>query len=168
MKTEIRANFIDKFQCSIHCGIQANHYMVRYDPGYHRNPLNVRRGSSNMKTLLIRIFLILVAILGPYYVGRIVDKLSRRILNSRSVSQAKIKTITSFITSVAVFVLYFVAFGFVLSELGISLTTYFASASVIGLAVSFGLQGVVQDVIMGLTVVIGSRALLSYNRAFMK
>lgn len=79
--------------------------------------------------------------------------LSRRILRSRATSEAKIQTVTSFFTSLLVFAVYFGAGGFVLSELGVSLTTYLASASVIGLAVSFGSQGVVQDVITGLTVV---------------
>jgi small conductance mechanosensitive channel len=108
----------------------------------------------DVKTVFVRILIIGIAIISPYVVGRGIQKLSRKILVSRSVSQTKLKTLTSFITSVTVFVLYFIAFGFVLHELGISLSTYFASATVIGLAVSFGLQGVVQDIIMGLTVVV--------------
>lgn len=78
---------------------------------------------------------------------------SRGLLRSRMRSEAKALTVTGFVTSVIVFGIYFAAFGFVLSELGVSLTTYLASASVIGLAVSFGSQGMVQDVITGLTVV---------------
>jgi hypothetical protein len=41
----------------------------------------------------------------------------------------------------------------VLREFKISLTTYFASATVIGLAVGFGLQGFVQDLVIGLTLI---------------
>jgi len=78
---------------------------------------------------------------------------SRRLLQSRLHSETKARTVTGFATSVVVFAIYFAAFGFALAELGISLTTYLASATVIGLAVSFGSQGVVQDVITGLTVV---------------
>jgi small-conductance mechanosensitive channel len=55
--------------------------------------------------------------------------------------------------SIAVFAMYFVALGLVLKEFGISLTAYFASATIIGLAVGFGSQGLVQDVVTGLTVV---------------
>lgn len=79
--------------------------------------------------------------------------MSRRLLASRFRSEAKIVTITGFATSLIVFAIYFAAIGFLLSELGIPLTTYLASASIIGLAVSFGSQGIVQDVITGLTVV---------------
>lgn len=79
--------------------------------------------------------------------------------SSRAMSSAfaehitKTRTIISIITSGLVFTLYFAAVGFALSELGVSLTTYFASASIIGLAVAFGSQGLVQDVVSGLTVV---------------
>ena len=41
----------------------------------------------------------------------------------------------------------------ILREFKISLTTYFASATVIGLAVGFGLQGFVQDLVIGLTLI---------------
>ncbi len=41
----------------------------------------------------------------------------------------------------------------ILREFKISLTAYFASATVIGLAVGFGLQGFVQDVVIGLTLI---------------
>ncbi len=66
-------------------------------------------------------------------------------------SESKAQTVTGFAQSMLVFVLYFGAFGFGLDEFGVSLTTCLAGASVIGLAVSFGSQGVVQDVITGLT-----------------
>lgn len=83
----------------------------------------------------------------------IIRRLVRRILASRLGSAAKAQTLTGFAQSLLVFVLYFGAVGFTLDELGVPLTTYLAGASVIGLAVSFGSQGVVQDVITGLTVV---------------
>lgn len=83
----------------------------------------------------------------------VIRQLARRVLSSRLGSEAKAQTVTGFAQSSLVFVLYFGAFGFALDELGVPLTTYLAGASVIGLAVSFGSQGVVQDVITGLTVV---------------
>src|SRR5208337_2745651 len=48
---------------------------------------------------------------------------------------------------------YFIAIGFILQEFGVSLTAYLASASVVGLAISFGSQGLVQDVVIGLTLI---------------
>lgn len=63
----------------------------------------------------------------------------------------KLRSIGTLTTSAVVFTLYFIAIGFILRELGVSLTAYLASASVIGLAIGFGSQGVVQDVVTGLT-----------------
>lgn len=62
-------------------------------------------------------------------------------------------TLISLITSTMVFALYSSAIGFVLSEAGVPLSTYLASASIIGLAVAFGSQGIVQDVVSGITIV---------------
>jgi small conductance mechanosensitive channel len=54
------------------------------------------------------------------------------------------------VISTLVFIFYFTAAGFILSELGVPIRTYFASASIIGLAVGFGSEGMVQDIVSGL------------------
>lgn len=66
---------------------------------------------------------------------------------------AKWRSLASLSTSILVFVIYAWAIGLILRELGVSLTAYLAGASVIGLAVAFGSQGIVQDVLTGLTLV---------------
>ena len=63
----------------------------------------------------------------------------------------KLRSVATLATSIAIFTLYFLALGFILREFGVSLTAYLASASVLGLAIGFGSQGVVQDVVTGLT-----------------
>lgn len=63
----------------------------------------------------------------------------------------KIKSAATLLSSILVFCLYFFSIGFILREFGVSLTAYLASATVVGLAIGFGLQGVVQDVVTGLT-----------------
>lgn len=63
----------------------------------------------------------------------------------------KLRSVGTLATSITMFVVYFLAFGLILREFGISLTAYLASASVVGLAVGFGSQGIVQDVVTGLT-----------------
>jgi len=67
--------------------------------------------------------------------------------------QPKFITLTRLIVSSITFVIYFFAIGLVLEEFGVNLTAYLASASVIGLAISFGSQGLVQDVVIGLTLI---------------
>ena len=65
----------------------------------------------------------------------------------------KIATVTTILVSGLTFTIYFMAIGLILREFKVSLTAYLASASVIGLAVGFGLQGLIQDVIIGLTLI---------------
>jgi small-conductance mechanosensitive channel len=84
-------------------------------------------------------------------VGDPVD-LSKR-LSRPADGQPKFITVTRLIVSGVTFAIYFFALGLILQELGVNLTAYFASASVIGLAISFGLQGLVQDIVSGLTLI---------------
>ena len=65
----------------------------------------------------------------------------------------RVATITTLIVSIVTFTVYFGTAGLILQELGVPLKTYLASASVIALAVGFGLQGLVQDLIIGLTLI---------------
>jgi moderate conductance mechanosensitive channel len=66
----------------------------------------------------------------------------------------KLATVTTLAASAATFTIYFIAFGLVVVELALfDVRTYFASATVIGLAVGFGSQGLVQDVVIGLTLI---------------
>jgi small-conductance mechanosensitive channel len=65
----------------------------------------------------------------------------------------KFDTVSRLIISCVAFVIYFLTIGLVLEEFGISLTAYLASASVVGLAISFGSQGLVQDIVIGLTLI---------------
>jgi len=67
--------------------------------------------------------------------------------------QPKFITISRLIASALIFGLYFFAFGLILQELGVNLTAYLAGASIIGLAISFGSQGLVQDIVSGMTLI---------------
>ena len=51
------------------------------------------------------------------------------------------------------YVVYFGALGRILNELGVNYTAYFASLSVVGLAIGFGSQGLVQDIVTGFFVI---------------
>ncbi len=65
----------------------------------------------------------------------------------------KLATLLGLLFSALTFILWFVTFGVVLGAFGINPTTYFATATVIGLAVGFGSQGLVQDLVIGLTLI---------------
>ena len=59
------------------------------------------------------------------------------------------ETINSLILNLLKYIVYFTAIGFILSEIGVNYTTYLASLSVVGLAIGFGSQGLVQDIVTG-------------------
>ena len=102
----------------------------------------------------VRIFIIIVIMVGLHVLVMLVRRLSKKWMYSKvSARLSKSRTIGSLTTSALVFMLYFSAFGIILSEFGVSLKAYLASASIMGLAIGFGSQGLVQDVVNGLTVV---------------
>ncbi len=102
----------------------------------------------------MRIIAILAVLVALHMTVIAIRRLSRKVISMRiRPSLSKSKTIASLSTSIVVFVLYFNAFGLILNELGVSLKAYLASASILGLAIGFGSQGLVQDVVNGLTIV---------------
>ena len=112
----------------------------------------------------LRILLIIVLTVAAHFSIKAIRRFSQYLLtmkiDSKAASEAnltrrypKIATIITILVSAVTFSIYFVAVGMILREFKISLTTYFASATVIGLAVGFGLQGFVQDLVIGLTLI---------------
>jgi small conductance mechanosensitive channel len=67
--------------------------------------------------------------------------------------QPKFITLIQLFASSATFIMYFFAAGLVLQEFGVNLTAYLATASILGLAISFGSQALVQDVVISLTLI---------------
>ncbi|HVM62482.1 MAG TPA: mechanosensitive ion channel domain-containing protein [Verrucomicrobiae bacterium] len=67
--------------------------------------------------------------------------------------QPKFVTFIRLIANSVTSIVYFFALGLVLQEFGVNLTAYLASASIVGLAISFGSQGMVQDMVIGLTLI---------------
>lgn len=63
--------------------------------------------------------------------------------------KVKTRTVHSVVLNFIKYVIYFTALGHVLAELGVNYATYFASLSVVGLAIGFGSQGLVQDIVTG-------------------
>ena len=113
---------------------------------------------------MLRILLIVVLTVAAHFFVKAIRRFSQYLLTMKVDSEAaseanltrrypKIATIITILVSAVTFSIYFVAVGMVLREFKISLTTYFASATVIGLAVGFGLQGFVQDLVIGLTLI---------------
>jgi small conductance mechanosensitive channel len=107
----------------------------------------------NHESLAIKALLLIAFAAGVHVLVILTRVVAARLLSAKQLRHRKTRSVITLLTSVIVFVAYFFAIGLILREMGISLTAYLASASVIGLAVGFGSQGIVQDVVMGLTFV---------------
>lgn len=102
--------------------------------------------------LYLRIAALSGVVVVIHFLVVVIRRLSRAIsARERNRRFRKLRSVATLATSIAMFVLYFLAIGLILREFGVSLTAYLASASVLGLAIGFGSQGVVQDVVTGLT-----------------
>jgi len=65
----------------------------------------------------------------------------------------KVASITTLVVSALTFTIYFGALGLIVAGLGLPVAGYLASVTVVGLAIGFGSQGLVQDVVSGLTLI---------------
>lgn len=119
-------------------------------------PLDTFQAASPAVRILV--FVVLAAL--AHLAVRALQKAAETFLRPRRGDPAtlitrypKVVTILALLVSAVTFVVYFSALGFILHEFGISLTAYFASATIVGLAVAFGSQGLVQDVVTGITLI---------------
>jgi len=102
-----------------------------------------------------RIALVLAIAVAAHLAVRGVRVIGHHLMSAEALLRwNKLRTLAGLFFSALIFTLYFGALGLVLQEFGVSLTAYLASASVLGLAIGFGSQGVVQDVVTGLTVIL--------------
>ncbi len=115
------------------------------------------KGVIDPDSVLGRIIIILIISVGAHIIVIVIRKISRFFVKSVSgKSIARLTSVTGLLTSILIFIIYFLALGYILKSVGISLTAYVASASIIGLAVGFGSQGIVQDVVTGFTLIISN------------
>jgi len=114
---------------------------------------------SSVGTRLILIILLAVLV---HVTVRVIRNVTEWIISRSHAHQSpldfvthapKFVTLIQLIASAVTFVMYFFALGLVLQEFGVNLTGYLASASILALAISFGSQGLVQDVVISLTLI---------------
>ncbi|HET7625930.1 MAG TPA: mechanosensitive ion channel domain-containing protein [Verrucomicrobiae bacterium] len=126
-----------------------------------------RLDQTHSTGILFRVILIIALTLAAHFlvyaVRFLADWLAKKSAAKKTpvgfvTQQPKFATLISLFSSAITFFIYFVALGFVLSVFGFQakqfLTTYLATASVIALAVGFGSQGLVQDVVTGITLIL--------------
>ncbi len=132
---------------------------IREPGSYFKQLFTAPRRSSREK--LYRVFVILAVALVCRLVVSLLRGMARVVIYSEwgplkffyGHHKNRAMTMHSLVLNLAKYVIYFTALGFVLTELGINYTAYLASLSVIGLAIAFGSQGLVQDMVTGFFVI---------------
>ena len=111
--------------------------------------LNFTEASAN---IIVGLMIVALWIIIGIVFNFIVRKLIYRVVSIRN-NDAKTVTIAKLLSSVLKYVVWFVITIVVLSEFGIDITPFIASAGVIGLAVGFGAQEIVKDFISGFFII---------------
>lgn len=99
-----------------------------------------------------RIGAIALIIVGARVAIRLATALIRRVLaprGDRLLDETRARTLQPLIESLARYVIYFIALVMVLREINIDATAILASAGVVGLAIGFGAQNLIRDVLSG-------------------
>lgn len=103
---------------------------------------------------VVRIFLVIIgAVLARLIVGWFSRYLLKR-LSTGVPNVRRLKTMSSLVTTSLSLVISIVAFLMILKELGFDITPLLASAGLIGLAISFGSQTIIRDIISGFIILL--------------
>jgi moderate conductance mechanosensitive channel len=126
---------------------------------------NYWHGSS----VSVHVVLIVALVFAVQLLVKIIHRFSEWLINKSHAKKnpfgfvtgkPKFITLTQLIVSAVTFTVYFLAVGLILIAVfhfnDTFLKTYLSSAAVIGLALSFGLQGLVQDVVTGVTLILSN------------
>ncbi|PTE74505.1 mechanosensitive ion channel family protein [Staphylococcus devriesei] len=109
------------------------------------------------ENLAIKIALIIIYIIVALIVTRILNKLIEQAFKMQNRStkgnKKRSRTLISLVQNVVNYIVWFIVVTTVLSKFGISVEGIIASAGVVGLAVGFGAQTIVKDIITGFFII---------------
>lgn len=122
------------------------------------NPEDARQRLVTISAIVIIIFL-------AVFLVQVLRRVSLYLINREQgwfrlfsqAQKARTRTIYSVVLNVVTYVIIFIAIGRVLAELGVNTTAYIASLSVLGLAIGFGSQGLVQDFVSGFFIILDNQ-----------
>lgn len=97
------------------------------------------------KFLLIIVMFIIIRSIGRRVINRMFD----RAASHRKMSSGRIITLQKLVVNLFSYVLIFVFAGILFKQFGLEIGTLIAGAGVVGLAIGFGAQGLVSDVVTG-------------------
>ncbi len=107
-------------------------------------------GVAALARLLAMAATVLVALTAYRILGRLIDQLLRRAVGTdEPVRAQRVQTLAPLLRNLALYALSFLVAVVVLQEVGVDVRALVVSAGVIGLAIGFGAQTLIKDVITG-------------------
>jgi small conductance mechanosensitive channel len=103
-----------------------------------------------LAAVLARVTSLGITLLALFVAYRVVVRLVERLAAQRGLATARVRTLGSLIVNLTRWLLGFVVLVVVLNELGVDVRALLVSAGLVGLAVGFGAQTLVRDLISGL------------------
>ncbi|WP_425308488.1 mechanosensitive ion channel family protein [Fictibacillus nanhaiensis] len=97
------------------------------------------------KFLLIIVLFLIIRSIGKRLINRMFD----RAATNRKMSSGRIITLQKLVVNLFSYLLIFIFAGILFKQFGLEIGTLIAGAGIIGLAVGFGAQGLVSDVVTG-------------------
>ena len=117
-------------------------------------PLTKVETYENLITKVIMILIyILVAIVVIAILNKIIEQAFKIQNKSKKGNKKRSKTLISLVQHVVKYIVWFIVITTILSKFGISVEGIIASAGVVGLAVGFGAQTIVKDIITGFFII---------------
>ena len=103
------------------------------------------------------VVIIFLAQVGLAIIRRVVERIftpKRSGVNWRHWDEKRARTVASLVNSVANYTIYFIAGVMVLDTMGLNTSSLLAAAGIAGLAVGFGAQNLVKDVVSGFFILV--------------
>lgn len=110
---------------------------------------------AKILSVLLKLILLIIVFIIVVPLGRkIIEKTLSRSNHSKRISISRMKTLEKLLGSIFSYVMGFIFIVMFFSTLGIEIGPLIAGAGVIGLAVAFGAQGLVSDVVTGFFIIL--------------
>lgn len=118
---------------------------------------------ANIAAILVQFLLVIIIVM---VVRKIILRMIDTVMNNRltailansdkisSIEEKRLDTLRKLFKSIVSYVLYFIAILTCLDMVGIKVTTILAGAGILSLAVAFGAQSIVQDLMSGLFIIL--------------
>ncbi|MGM8364356.1 mechanosensitive ion channel family protein [Virgibacillus sp. W0181] len=114
------------------------------------NLFGIKLDLSNIIGTLWEIAILIIVFIIAVPIGRkIIEKAIRRIGKNKEASQGRMKTLEKLLANVFTYIMLFIFIVMVLATLGVEIMPIIAGAGVLGLAIAFGAQGLVSDMVTG-------------------